>query len=147
MSTAPAAHAVEATRPDPPPLATHDTAKMIAWAASYLDQTDWIQFGVAWPNVWLVSNTPADRTTFPLIRDWVRSERVEPETGGRSLLQYVEVDCKAQTSKTLQSILFPRNNLHGSIVMTDEPAVPPTDTAAKGSIRESFIRAICAAPA
>ena len=132
---------------DPPRLDSDDTPALIAWGRKYLDETDWLQYGVAHRILWLVSNIPTDRSTYPVVRDWVRTEVTSSASGPHSSLQLVEVDCKTKVYYRLRSIFYKNNNLRGPILSNDEPVGPKPMPVPFNSIAEGFVNEICAAPA
>lgn len=131
--------------PNPPRLGPDTWEAGKVWIEEYIQQRDWLFAGFAGRQFWFASSLPADKSNYPIVRDWVRSEAAHDEKGSRSFLWNVEVDCEKWRYRVTESYWYSQNNLRGRFhggqdVPEDWNETRPT------AVMRDVLRTICQGP-
>ncbi len=126
-----------------PRLSASEPGAVTAWVRKHIEQEDWTKVGWAGWTVTFVSTLPLQAAPSALIQDWVRVEHGDAGNhGSLSGLARVEVDCRTLRSRMVEHYYYPENNLRGEVIVSDTPTAPMVE-AGSGTIRESYVTAIC----
>ena len=126
----------------PPRLTSNAWPDGAKWVEAHIQMENWILIGGSDRQFWFVSSLPNPAPNYPLVRDWIRWEVAEEEPGSKSSLMEVEVDCSKSKARVLETFLYRQNNLRGPFYVGNEDLEKWTE-AGKGSIRQTFVQAIC----